>query len=81
MTSYNYTVVIERGEDGYYVGHVPYLPGCFTQGRNLEETRANMAEAIQCHIEGLMIDGEAIPVEPEDRSSVVATVDRLAVAV
>ena len=65
MVSYSYTVVIECGEDGYYIGHVPCLPGCFTQGRTMEEARANMAEAIRCHIEGLIVDGEPVPTEPD----------------
>ena len=28
-----YTIVIEKDEDGYYVGSVPTLPGCHTQAK------------------------------------------------
>jgi predicted RNase H-like HicB family nuclease len=31
-----FTVVIERDEDGYYVAHVPELRGCYTQAKNLD---------------------------------------------
>jgi predicted RNase H-like HicB family nuclease len=31
-----FTVVIERDEDGFYVGHVPELHGCYTQAKNLD---------------------------------------------
>lgn len=39
-------VVIERDEDGFYVGEVPQLPACYSQGRTLDELLANMREAI-----------------------------------
>ena len=32
--------------DGWLVGEVEMLPGCITQGRTIEELRANMREAI-----------------------------------
>ena len=34
---HNFTVVIEKDEDGYYVGYVPSIRGCHTQGRTLDE--------------------------------------------
>lgn len=42
-----YKAVIERDEDGIYVASVPALPGCHTQGRNLEELRLRLREAIE----------------------------------
>lgn len=39
-------VVVEQGEDGWLVGEVPTLPGCVSQGRTMEELKANMADAI-----------------------------------
>ena len=32
-------VIIERDEDGYYVGSVPELPGCHTQAKTVDELR------------------------------------------
>ena len=41
-----FTVVIERDEDGYYVATVPSLPGCYTQARTLEELAPRIREVI-----------------------------------
>ena len=41
-----FTVVIERDEDGWLVGSVPALRGCHTQARDMEELLANVREAI-----------------------------------
>lgn len=45
-----FDVIIERDEDGWLVGSVVQLPGCFTQARSLDELVANMKEAIQAHL-------------------------------
>ncbi|MEW6347832.1 MAG: type II toxin-antitoxin system HicB family antitoxin [Thermodesulfobacteriota bacterium] len=42
----DFTVVIEQDEEGYYVGHVPGLHGCHTQGRSLDELMERMREVI-----------------------------------
>ncbi len=41
-----FTVVIERDEDGYYVASVPALPSCYTQARTLEELTPRIREVI-----------------------------------
>jgi len=46
MTMYNFTVLIEKDEDGFYVAEVPDLKGCYTQGSTLEEVLLNMKEVI-----------------------------------
>ncbi len=46
-------IIIEPGEDGYFVAHVPSLEGCLSQGRTEEEALANIQEAISLHIEVL----------------------------
>lgn len=48
---YNFTVLIEKDEDGYYVGSVPSLRGCHTQGKTMDELLANIKEAIQLCLE------------------------------
>ena len=37
------------------------MPGCFSAGATTDEALSNAIEAIECHIEGLMIDGELVP--------------------
>jgi predicted RNase H-like HicB family nuclease len=48
---YNFTVIIEKDEDGFYVGSVPALRGCHTQGRNMDELLSNVKEAIELCLE------------------------------
>ncbi len=44
-------VVIERDEDGLYVGEVPWLAGCYSQGETLDELMQNMREVIALCLE------------------------------
>jgi predicted RNase H-like HicB family nuclease len=46
-----FTVIVERGLDGYYIASVPELPGCHTQGRTLDELMENVKEAIALCLE------------------------------
>ena len=49
----DYVIVIERAADGTYSAYVPDLSGCVSTGDTLEELKANIAEAVQGHIECL----------------------------
>ena len=57
---YTFRAIIEPDGKSYH-GFVPILEGLHTCGRTIEETRKNLDEAIQCHIEGLLKAGELIP--------------------
>jgi predicted RNase H-like HicB family nuclease len=57
----NYPVVIHKDEGSDYGVTVPDLPGCFSGGKTLEEAIDNAKEAILCHVEGIVNDGEALP--------------------
>jgi len=41
-----FSVVIERDEDGYFVASVPALRGCHTQAKSLDVLMKRMREAI-----------------------------------
>ena len=56
--STEYTIVIEKDEDGYYVGSVPALPGCRTQGTSIDQLLERMQEAITLWIE---VEGKDVP--------------------
>ncbi len=43
--STEYTIVIEKDEDGYCVGSVPAIPGCHTQGKSIDQLLDRMEEA------------------------------------
>ncbi len=45
------TVLIERDEDGYYVGRVPALRSCYTQARTLETLRKRLKGVIELCLE------------------------------
>lgn len=41
-----FTVVIEKDEDGYYIGSVPELKGCHSQARSQDELIERHRKAI-----------------------------------
>ncbi|MBD2517483.1 type II toxin-antitoxin system HicB family antitoxin [Nostoc sp. FACHB-973] len=50
-TKREFYVIIERDEDGYYVGEVPYLKACYSQGETIDELMANIKEVIELCLE------------------------------
>ena len=56
-----FAILVEPGEDGYYVVHVPALPGCITQGRTIDEAQENAKEAIEAYLESLRKHHQPIP--------------------
>ena len=44
-------VLVEQDEDGMFVGEVPQLRGCYSQGRTLDELMGNIREVIQLCLE------------------------------
>lgn len=51
MKTKEYYVVIERDEDGVYIGEVPQLQACYSQGETIDELMANMREVIELCLE------------------------------
>lgn len=49
--STEYTIVIEKDEDGYYVGSVPALPGYHTQGPSIDQLLERTQKAIALWLE------------------------------
>ncbi len=47
----HFPVVVSRGEDGFYIVQCPMLPGCFTQGKTLDEALKNIREVIELCLE------------------------------
>jgi predicted RNase H-like HicB family nuclease len=47
----NLKVIIEPGEDGYFVARVPSLKGCWSQGKTREEALNNIREAVELYLE------------------------------
>lgn len=61
MKSYTFRSIIEPDENGTFHGYAPALTGCHTWGKTLEETRANLKDAIQAYLASLVADGEEVP--------------------
>lgn len=48
MTEFN--IIIEKGEDGYFISEVVELPGCHTQARTMDELIERTKEAISLYL-------------------------------
>ena len=46
-----FSVVIERDSEGYYVASVPALQGCHTQAKSLDQVMERIREAIELCVE------------------------------
>ena len=58
-----FTTIVERDEDGYYVGSVVELPGCHTQAKSLDELTKRIKEAIELYLESEKEIGREIETE------------------
>ena len=56
MKFYSFEIVIEKEpEDEGYLAYSPSLPGCFSNGKTIEETKRNIREAVQMHVASLLV--------------------------
>ena len=65
MTGLDYPIVVEplpEADGGGFVGYVPDLPGCFSDGATPEEALHNAVDAAGCWIEEATALGRPIPV-------------------
>ena len=51
MKQLDYTAIIEKSEDGYYVGQVQEIPEAIAQGKTIEELTENLLDALQLVID------------------------------
>jgi predicted RNase H-like HicB family nuclease len=63
MKEYNYTIILEKEDDGGYHAFAPALPGCHVQGDTYDEAMDNIREAIRLYIESLKAHRDPIPIE------------------
>ena len=76
-----FIALIHKESESDFGVSFPDLPGCVTAGTTLDEARANAAEALTLHLDGLIEDGDDMPA-PRDLESVMADrANRDAVAV
>ena len=51
MLKREFYMIVERDEDGFFVGEVPQLKACYSQGRTLDELNHNIREVIEMCLE------------------------------
>jgi len=62
MKYFSFQIVIEKEpEDEGYYAYSPTLPGCFSNGKTIEEAKRNIREAIRQHVESMIHHADAIP--------------------
>jgi predicted RNase H-like HicB family nuclease len=62
MRYYTFEIVVEKeSEEEGYSAFSPTLPGCFSNGKTIEEAKRNIREAIQQHIQSLLARKQVIP--------------------
>lgn len=58
MNGREFYVYIEKDADGFFVGEVPQLKSCYSQGRTIDELMANMRDII-----GLCLEDEEVELD------------------
>jgi predicted RNase H-like HicB family nuclease len=59
-----FTAIIEPGDDGWYIGYCPEIPGANGQGRTIESCKENLAEAVKLILEDRLEEGlRGVPAE------------------
>jgi predicted RNase H-like HicB family nuclease len=51
-------VVLEPSEEGGYTAHAPSLPGCISEGEDVQDALTNISEAIELYLEPTVIGPE-----------------------
>ena len=60
MKLFNYTVVIEKDDDGNFLAICPALQGCYSEGTTKEEAQEMIKDAIKLHIEDRLENNETL---------------------
>lgn len=58
---YNFPILIEKDEDGFYVASIPVIQGCYTQGKTYKEALKRIQEALELHLETRQIRIDFLP--------------------
>jgi len=58
-----YTVIVRKAPDGFYIANCPLIPEAHAQGETYEECLANIKEVLELCLEYRKERGEEIPDE------------------
>ena len=62
-----FTITLDRDEDGVWITECPSVPGCVSQGPTKEEAVANIREAIRLCLEVRAERGLPLTIETQQR--------------
>ena len=51
VTPQEFYVIVELDEDGLFVGEVPQLKACYSQGETIDELMSNIKEVVELCLE------------------------------
>jgi predicted RNase H-like HicB family nuclease len=58
MKYYTFEIVVEKEtEDEGYLAYSPTLPGCFSNGKTIDDAKRNMGEAVRQHLQSIQAQG------------------------
>ncbi len=66
-----YTVIVRKAPDGFYIASCPLIPEAHAQGETYEECLANIKEVLELCLEYRKEQGEEIPEEIEAKKITV----------
>ncbi|MEK7099458.1 MAG: type II toxin-antitoxin system HicB family antitoxin [Patescibacteria group bacterium] len=72
MEHLRYTVLFQEEPEGGFTVTVPALPGCITYGKNLDDAKEMVADAILGYIASLQKHNEPIP---SDSATLISSVE------
>lgn len=58
-SSITYTAVLTPGEDGFVLAQIAEIPEAISQGRTVDEAKANVVEALQLALQWRRAEGES----------------------
>ena len=70
----NYIAIVHKEPKSDFGVSFPDFPGCITAGKNIDEAKDMAQEALTLHIQGMIEDGEKLPV-PSKLEEIMADPD------
>ncbi len=61
IPQFNFPIIIEKDEDGFFVASTPVISGCYTQGKTYKQALERIREAIGLHLEARRIKIDFLP--------------------
>jgi predicted RNase H-like HicB family nuclease len=60
MKHYQFTIIVQRDEEGNYLAICPALQGCYAEGETADEAVSFLKDVVQLHIEDRRSNNEPI---------------------